>query len=45
VAQAKPSRSQAMVDGFGLAWGFRKPKLPQARPKLGLSGQARLEHH
>ena len=34
-----------MADGFGLAWGFKKPKPPQARPKLGLSGQAGPEHH
>jgi len=40
LAQAKPSQSQAPIYGFGLAWGFRKPKPPQARPKLGLSGQA-----
>jgi hypothetical protein len=45
LAQAKPSQSQAPFNGFGLAWVFRKPKLSQARPKLGLSGQAGLEHH
>ena len=28
-----------------LAWGFGKPEPPQAKPKLGLSGQARLEQH
>ena len=34
-----------MVDGFGLAWDLRNLKPPWANPKLGLSGQARLEHH
>jgi hypothetical protein len=41
LAQAKPSQSQAPVEGFGLAWEFSKPKPPQAKPKLGLLGQAR----
>src|SRR5882757_7598982 len=41
LAQAKPSQSQALVGGFGLAWDFRKPKPPQARPKPGLPGQSR----
>jgi hypothetical protein len=45
MAWAKPSRSQAVSGSFGLAWGLRKPKLSQARPKLGLSGQARPEQH
>jgi hypothetical protein len=29
-----------MVSGFGPGWEFRKPNLPQAKPKPGLSGQA-----
>ena len=33
VAQAGPSWSQAVVDGFGSAWGLSKPKPPQAKPK------------
>jgi Endonuclease-reverse transcriptase len=45
VAWAKPSRGQAAVEGFGLAWDFRKPRPPQARPKPRLSGQAGPEHH
>ena len=45
MAWAKPSQSQAVSGGFGLAWGLRKPKLPQARPKPGFSGQAGLEQH
>jgi hypothetical protein len=40
LAQAKPSQSQALVEGFGLAWEFSKPKPPQAKPKPGLLGQA-----
>ena len=39
-AWAKPSRSQAVTGGFGLAWGLTKPKPPQARPKPRLPGQA-----
>ena len=39
-AWAKPSQSQAGSGSFGLAWALTKPKLPQARPKPGLSGQA-----
>jgi len=45
VAQAKPSRSQAVAGGFGLAWVFRKPKPSQAKPKPRLSGQAGPEQH
>ena len=45
MAWARPSQGQAVFDGFGLAWGLRKPKLPQAKPKPGLSGQAGLEQH
>jgi len=37
-AQAKPSRSQAMIDGFGPARDF-------TRPKPRLSGQAGPEQH
>src|SRR5258708_5712197 len=39
-AWARPSQGQAMKDGFGLACDFMKPKLLQAKPKLGLLGQA-----
>ena len=39
-AWAKPSRSQAVTGGFGLAWGLTKPNPPQARPKPRLPGQA-----
>ena len=31
---------QALNVGLHLAWGFLKPKPPQAKPKLGLPGQA-----
>ena len=34
-----------MFGGFGLAWGLRKPKPAQAKPKPGLSGQAGPEQH
>ena len=34
-------QSQANFLAFGLAWDFTKPKLPKARPKLGLSGETR----
>ena len=44
-AQAGPGQSQAVIDGFGLAWGLTKPEPPQAKPKPGLSGQAGLEQH
>jgi hypothetical protein len=44
-AWAKPSQGQAVFKGFGLAWDFKKPKPPQARPKPGLSGQAGPEQH
>jgi hypothetical protein len=37
---AGPSQSQAVPNGFGSAWRLRKPKLPQAKPKPGLPGQA-----
>ena len=45
MAWAKSSQSQALVDSFGLAWGLKKPKLPQAKPKLGLLSQAGPEQH
>ena len=45
VAQARPSQSRAVIDGFGLAWRFWKPKPLKARPKPWLSGQAGPEHH
>ena len=45
MAWAKPSQGQAVVDGFGLAQDFRRPKPPQARPKPWLSGQAGPEYH
>ncbi|KAH9954209.1 hypothetical protein BC827DRAFT_1278799 [Russula dissimulans] len=41
----QPRPSQAPFNGFGPAWVFKKPKPSQARPKPGLSGQARPEHH
>ena len=44
-AWAKPSWSQAVFGGFGLAWGLREPKPAQAKPKPGLSGQAGPEQH
>ena len=44
-AQARPGQSQAVIDGFGLAWGLTKPEPPQAKPKPGLSGQARPEQN
>ena len=44
-AQAEPGQSQAVIDGFGLAWGLTKPEPPQAKPKPGLSGQAGPEQH
>ena len=34
-------QSQANFLAFGLAWDFTKSEPPKARPKLGLSGQAR----
>ena len=45
VYKAGPGQSQAVIDGFGLAWGLTKPEPPQAKPKLGLSGQAGPEQH
>ena len=39
-AWAKARPSQAWLLAFGPAHDFLKPKLPKARPKLGLSGQA-----
>jgi len=44
-AWAGPSQGQAVKDGFGPAHDFTKPKLLQAKPKLGLSGQAGPEQH
>ena len=44
-AWAKPGQGQAVIDSFGLALDFRKPKPAQARPKPWLSGQAGPEHH
>jgi len=44
-AQAKPSQSRAVNDGFGPACGFWKPKPLKARPKPRLSGQAGPAHH
>ena len=38
-AKARPSQVQLLT--FGPAHNFLKPELPKARPKLGLSGQAR----
>ncbi|KAI9510336.1 hypothetical protein F5148DRAFT_1147611 [Russula earlei] len=43
LGQAKPKPTG--FDGFGLAQGLRKPKLPRASPKPGLSGQAGPEEH
>ncbi|KDR83049.1 hypothetical protein GALMADRAFT_866563 [Galerina marginata CBS 339.88] len=40
-AQAKARPGQARVLAFGPARTFVKPEPPQARPKPGLSGQAR----
>ena len=40
VAWARPGQSQAMIGGFGSAQDFSRPKPPQAKPKLGLLGQA-----
>jgi hypothetical protein len=42
--KAGPSQSRAPINGFGLAWGLRKPKPAQAKPKPGLPGQAGPEH-
>ena len=42
VAWAKPSWSQAMSGGFGLAYGFTKLEPARAKPKPWLSGQAKL---
>ena len=32
-AKPEPSQSQAIVDGFGPAWGLSRLKPPQAKPK------------
>lgn len=34
--RAEPSHCQAIVNGFGLARGLRKPEPPRAKPKSGL---------
>ena len=40
-AWAKAGPGQALLLAFGLAYDFARPEPPQARPKPGLSGQAR----
>ena len=45
VAQAKAKPKPAVIDGFGPASRFRKPKPSKARPKPWLSGQAGPAHH
>ena len=39
MAQARPSGSQAVVDGFGPAWELSRLKPPQAKPKPQLEAK------
>jgi hypothetical protein len=45
MAWARPGQGQAMSGSFGSAQVLSRPKPPQAKPKLGLLGQAGPEHH
>lgn len=45
VTEPKPSPGFGPALAYSLAWEFWKPKLPQAKPKPGLPGQAGPEHH